>query len=293
MGASLGSRAARLSSPEDEQNARRYAGVSSCDTRYMILAAKDGDLVRLKKSLFVLSPLEAQDAYMDTPLHHAAVRGHLEACAMLLRCEPSLIKAVNKGKNTALHLAASTAHLEVVKLLLDHHADIDARGIEQYTPLHYACRDSATPRRGRIAPHLAVVKLLVERGSNPDLRTRDGALPRDLASTEELRACLPGGPALAVTKEEYERRLRLLLNACSRCESCSDDGDEDELDESELDESASQGPEGMDGMLESLLPELSPSLLCPITHALLVDPVTTCDHHVYERYAITQGLERH
>jgi hypothetical protein len=153
----------------------------------MILAAKDGDLVRLKKSLFVLSPLEAQDAYMDTPLHHAAVRGHLEACVMLLRCEPSLIKAV--------------------------------------------------------------------------------------------------------TKEEYERRLRLLLNACSRCESSSDDGDEDELDET--DESASQGSEGMEGMLESLLPELSPSLLCPITHALLVDPVTTCDHHVYERYAITQGLERH
>jgi hypothetical protein len=49
----------------------------------------------------------------------------------------------------------------------------------------------------------------------------------------------------------------------------------------------------MEGMLESLLPELSPSLLCPITHALLVDPVTTCDHHVYERYAIIQGLERH
>lgn len=287
MGASLGSRAARLSSPEDKQKARRYAGVSSCDTRYMILAAKDGDLVRLKKSLFVLSPLEAQDAYLDTPLHHAAVRGHLEACAMLLRCEPSLIKAVNKGKNTALHLAASAAHLQVVKLLLDHRADIDARGIEQYTPLHYACRDSATPRRGRIAPHLAVVKLLVERGSNPDLRTRDGALPRDLASTEELRACLPGGPALAVTKEEYERRLGLLLNACSRWESCSDDGDEDEIDES-----ASQA-EGMEGVLESLLPELSPSLLCPITHALLVDPVTTCDHHVYERYAITQGLERH
>ena len=33
--------------------------------------------------------------------------------------------------------------------------------------------------------------------------------------------------------------------------------------------------------------------LCPITHELMKDPVSTCDGHIYERQAITQWLEKH
>ena len=39
---------------------RRYAGVPECDSRYQLLAAKDGDVRRLTKSVHVLNPLGVQ-----------------------------------------------------------------------------------------------------------------------------------------------------------------------------------------------------------------------------------------
>ena len=84
----------------------RYFGVPECDARYMLIASKDGDRARLRKALTQLNPLEARDGYDDTPLHHAAVRGHCECCKLLIRAEPTLVHAVNRGKNTALRLSA-------------------------------------------------------------------------------------------------------------------------------------------------------------------------------------------
>ena len=261
---------------DERARAKRYYGVSPDDSRYQLLAAKDGDIERLHKSLKVLEPTTATDAFNDTPLHHAAVRGHLDACKLLLQVRHELAIAVNKGGNTALHLAASTGKRDVVALLLDQLGVrmINAKGIQGFTPLHYACRDGCAAgfiqrdgfyRTGLAAQQsAAVVRLLLERGADPDIRNASGQLPVELAWCDEVRTLLPAG-SVAATRLRYLHRLRALLG-------CNDEDTEP----------------------EALLPkDLPESFLCPITHALMVDPVETSDGHIYERHAITTWLEDH
>ena len=189
------------------------------DSRYQLLAAKDGDIERLHKSLKVLEPTTATDAFNDTPLHHAAVRGHLDACKLLLQVRHELAIAVNKGGNSALHLAASTGKRDVVALLLDQLGVrmINAKGIQGFTPLHYACRDGCAAERdgfyrtGLAAQQsAAVVRLLLERGADPDIRNASGQLPVELAWCDEVRTLLPAG-SVAATRLRYLHRLRALL----------------------------------------------------------------------------------
>jgi ankyrin repeat protein len=45
---------------------------------------------------------------------------------------------------TPLHLAAGEGHLDIVKLLLEHGADINARSAFRVTPLALAARDRQT-----------------------------------------------------------------------------------------------------------------------------------------------------
>lgn len=275
MGSSLGTPL----TPEEKASEQRYYGVPPSDERYMLLAAKDGDVPRLTKSLHFLHPCTVYDDYEDTPLHHAAVRGHVHACEAILRSAPESFAARNRGNNTPLHLAASAGRIEVVTLLLSVGADVDARGIEQFTPLHYACRDGAAPpsrrdvtegagRRAAAAARQAeVVRLLIEHRANADLRTSNGHLAYDLAWCEEIRAVLPSAH-VAATKRAYDQRLCELLGC-------------------HTDHAAAVG------MVDNLLPMLSARLICPITHSPMIDPVATADGHTYERYAITQWLETH
>jgi len=280
----MGTVASSLSESE-KLNARRYQGVSSCDGRYLLLAAKDGNVSRVLTSMRSINPLQARDMYSDTPLHHAAVRGHCEVCSVLIRCEPMIVNAVNRGKNTALHLAASSGELQAVKLLLAAGANMNAIGIESFTPLHYACRDAGTPRRGVPSQHALIVKTLVEASANPEMLTEDGMLPSDLASSDEVRSLLPAR-ALAPTKIEYETRLAQIIgngNADNwrlrRCGSSTNSSMS----------SSPVSPVEYDAVVE----ELPAEMLCPVTQAPLVDPVTTSDGHTYERYAISSWLELH
>ena len=127
-----------------------------------LYAAKNNDLEWLLRSLSCHNPIDVRDPYADTALHHAAVRGYTSACAIILRTEPAIVHAINKGNNTALHLACSTCKLDTVRLLLDAGAEVNARGIEQFTPLHYACRDGKEHEDAT-----AVVRLLLDRGACP------------------------------------------------------------------------------------------------------------------------------
>ena len=281
------------STPEERENARRYHGVLPCDYRFMLLASKDGDLPRLTRSLFSLVPSETVDGYDDTPMHHAAARGHLDCCKLMLKVDRACVVAINKAKNTPcaqpgsrqtrcdraapcslaalsspsclrrLHLSASTAKPDVVELLLGAGAAVDARGYGQFTPLHYACRD--IPKVGRsctvtpeelaeaVEASVAVVTMLLANGANPEARTADGAMPLDLAWCDEIRALLPRAH-VAATRGQYERRLSVLLGLQVETPA--------EAEGAEGDETARV----VDDVIDDLLPELPPKLLCPITH---------------------------
>ena len=169
----------------------------------------------------------------------------------------------DNGGNTPLHAAALYGHtLACIQLIRCEPAVVQAVNERGDTALHLAAAgpsyDPAT--EGRM---VAVVRTLLELGADANIRNAQGKLPLDLASNGRVRRALQTGPT-AATRRLYDERLAQLLG-------CSD-------------------REAADALLPSDLPA---HLLCPITHAPMVDPVDTADGQTYEHHAILQWLADH
>ena len=97
----------------------------------------------------------------ETPLHHAAKNGHLEAVKKLVGLGAA-IDVRNTGTGVVgsqpIHLAAKWGHAAVVQYLCDVGADIDAVTDESFTPLHFAAVN------GRVE----VVEVLLALGASVD-----------------------------------------------------------------------------------------------------------------------------
>ncbi|GMH07232.1 hypothetical protein Nepgr_009072 [Nepenthes gracilis] len=110
--------------------------------RELYEAAMKGSVTFLL-NLFGRDPL-ILDRYMiagfsETPLHIAAMLGHLEFATELLKWKPELACELNSRKSTPLHLASAKGNMEMVKLLLSVNPQMchvrDGRGLN---PLHVA-----------------------------------------------------------------------------------------------------------------------------------------------------------
>ena len=118
-----------------------------------------------------------QSYYGSTPLSAAALQGHTEAVKSLLAAgaNPNM---TGKYGNTPLYLAALSIKkkdtFDVMRYLIAAGADVNVKQVkyEQETPLHAAVRKNHNNR----------VKLLLEAGANPKLRTSKGETPYDIAS---------------------------------------------------------------------------------------------------------------
>lgn len=71
---------------------------------------------------------------------------------------------VNRPGWTPLHYAASGGQLELVKLLIEHHAFIDAQSPNNTTPLMMAARMRALP----------IVQYLIDQGADPSIKNQAG-----------------------------------------------------------------------------------------------------------------------
>ncbi|KAE8021211.1 hypothetical protein FH972_007125 [Carpinus fangiana] len=81
----------------------------------------------------------------DTPLHIAALLGHLQFCKVLVNKNPKLVEEVDSRGRTPLHLASAAGHIDLVKALLQANANVClARDQDGRIPLHLASM------RGRI-----------------------------------------------------------------------------------------------------------------------------------------------
>lgn len=103
--------------------------------------------------------VEARTSKDESPLMIAAIKGQLDLAKRLIARKAE----VNKPGWTPLHYAASHGgdnSAAMVRLLLEHHAYIDAESPNKTTPLMMAAQYGSA----------GVVKLLLEEGADPLLR---------------------------------------------------------------------------------------------------------------------------
>ncbi len=137
----------------------------------LTVAIREGSL---KVANFLLDQpallVEARNAQGESPLMMAALHGRLALARRLIERRAE----VNKPGWAPLHYAAAHAEpvsLDMVRLLLEHHAYIDAESPNRTTPLMMAAQYGS----------LDVVKLLLEEGADPLLRNEQGLSAIDFA----------------------------------------------------------------------------------------------------------------
>ncbi len=109
-----------------------------------------------------------------TPLHLAAFFGKREVAELLLaRGADIAARSTNYMANAPLHAAlAGKEDSALVRLLLEHGADVNARAALGVTPLHTAASRGNAP----------LVALLLERGAKVDAHMDDGKTPAIVAA---------------------------------------------------------------------------------------------------------------
>ena len=99
--------------------------------------------------------------YERTCLMIAALNGHLAICRLLID-KGAQLEAKNIDDWTPLHYAAFQGHVEIVRLLCDRGADVEARSIYGRTSLHYATMNG----------HISIIKELIDE-RNAEVNARD------------------------------------------------------------------------------------------------------------------------
>ncbi len=137
----------------------------------ILAAATLGDAERVR-ALLKEKPERARerDPGGVTPLHRAALHGHLEIAKALIEAGADVNAADRRG-HTQLHTAVKAGHKDIAQLLLDKGAKINAQNIVGRTALHFAVW------RG----YNELVELLLARGADPALKDVQGQTPLDQA----------------------------------------------------------------------------------------------------------------
>ena len=91
--------------------------------------------------------------FNETPLHVAAMLGHVDFVREIIRLQPKLVNELNSHLSSPLHLAAAKGHVGVVKALLsvDNQACL-ARDRNELLPVHFAAAKG----------HIVAIKLMFE-----------------------------------------------------------------------------------------------------------------------------------
>ncbi|CAN5684769.1 hypothetical protein BH11ARM2_BH11ARM2_09480 [soil metagenome] len=167
------------------------------------------DLIRLL--LDAGTSVNVQDAHGFTPLHHMARKGQVEAMRMLLQtgANPDLKCGVGGWKDLPIDLARQANRTEVVNILAPitgitqigpdsnnpsalinaaKEGDIDTteRLVDAGVDVDTAINNTTALLSASLFGHTAVVKLLLEKGANPNYANSDGNTPLYWAIDEDF-----------------------------------------------------------------------------------------------------------
>ncbi|MBC8411536.1 MAG: ankyrin repeat domain-containing protein, partial [Rhodobacteraceae bacterium] len=126
-------------------------------------AARDNDIISLRKHIAAKTDLDEKGAENWTALHYSAFYGFTEFSEILINNGAS-IDAKQVDEWTALHFASSRGHLGIVEILIKNGASIGAKQQDEWTALHLAVKNN----------HLGVVEILINNGASIDAKQKNG-----------------------------------------------------------------------------------------------------------------------
>lgn len=150
--------------------------------RYLLEAARAGDVEIVTGLIKAGTPVEARDSRGFSPLILAAYHGHTDTVRALLAAGADACAGDNRG-NTALMGAAFKGYADIVALLNQQQCAVDQTNRFGQTALMFA---SLFGRK-------EVVEQLRKQGASPEVRDASGRSANDWAATQEPVA--PVAPA--------------------------------------------------------------------------------------------------
>ncbi len=103
-------------------------------------AAARGDLDEVKRLAEKEGRADIEDQYHETALHRAAWGGSLEVARFLTLEMDADVNAATPFGKTPLHRAAVQGHLKIVELLIKCGASVEKENGDGETPLHWAAK---------------------------------------------------------------------------------------------------------------------------------------------------------
>ena len=142
-------------------------GTSEADQ--LITATRSGDVEKVREILECgKCNVNCTDYNGWTPLHWACLKGHVDVVRVLVSEFKADMTIQTSYGVTPLMLAAINKHDNVVHALLsDSQCPVDAKGHDGYTALHYSCRYGHVDIVRTLVKHKANVNARTDRGDTP------------------------------------------------------------------------------------------------------------------------------
>ncbi|CAH1799596.1 unnamed protein product [Owenia fusiformis] len=112
----------------------------------LLIAACKGHASTIQKLLDCGADISAMDKNEKTAIYWAAEEDKVEALQVLLNNPYSrdMLDISDRYDSVPLHVACQNGYLGIVKMLLDHGADMEYKNEEEQTPLHLAAKNGKT-----------------------------------------------------------------------------------------------------------------------------------------------------
>ena len=134
-----------------------------------------------------IKSINIRDDYGFTPLHFAVSNNHPKKIQILLNMGANVNAKSHYGFTPIYHAVGKNGDIKIVNLLIISGAKVNIKNRDGITPLHYAAWGTAEK-----------IESLLEAGANPNVTSKSGRTPYDMALENEG---LIGSDALKALEE--------------------------------------------------------------------------------------------